>query len=61
MKNKEYMKMKIEKERKKLNQLAERYGLKHKAVLNQSMLLDTLINNYNRVKYDELHRKQPIA
>ncbi|WP_435923595.1 aspartyl-phosphate phosphatase Spo0E family protein [Paenibacillus sp. DYY-L-2] len=53
--------MKIEKERKKLNQLAERYGLKHKAVLNQSMLLDTLINNYNRVKYDELHRKQPIA
>ncbi|WP_410771209.1 aspartyl-phosphate phosphatase Spo0E family protein [Fontibacillus sp. BL9] len=53
--------MKIEKERQKLNQLAERYGLRHKAVLNQSLLLDTLINKYNKTKYDQIQRKQPIA
>ncbi|MEK5480116.1 aspartyl-phosphate phosphatase Spo0E family protein [Paenibacillus sp. FSL R5-0407] len=53
--------MKIEKERQKLNQLAEQYGLRHKAVLNQSLLLDKLINKYNKAKYAELQRKQPIA
>ncbi len=53
--------MRIEQERQKLNQLAERYGLRHKAVLNQSLLLDTLINKYNKSKYEELQRKQPIA
>lgn len=55
------MKMTIEKERQKLNQLAEQYGVRHKAVLHQSMLLDTLINKYNKIKYDDLKRKQPIA
>ncbi|GIP52679.1 aspartyl-phosphate phosphatase Spo0E family protein [Paenibacillus vini] len=53
--------MKIEKERQKLNQLAEQYGLRHKAVLHQSLLLDKLINKYNKAKYAELQRKQPIA
>ncbi|MBU5670412.1 aspartyl-phosphate phosphatase Spo0E family protein [Paenibacillus sp. MSJ-6] len=61
MNNKEHMKMSIEKERQKLNQLAEQYGVRHKAVLHQSMLLDTLINKYNKIKYDDLKRKKPIA
>ncbi|RCX18242.1 Spo0E like sporulation regulatory protein [Fontibacillus phaseoli] len=61
MNNKEYIKVRIEKERQILNQLAERYGLRHKAVLNQSLLLDTLINKYNKAKYEDLQRKQPIA
>lgn len=53
--------MRIETERQKLNQLAERYGLRHKAVLHQSLLLDTLINKYNKTKYENLQRKQPTA
>ncbi|WP_416367268.1 aspartyl-phosphate phosphatase Spo0E family protein [Paenibacillus sanfengchensis] len=53
--------MRIEQERQKLNQLADRYGLRHKAVLNQSVLLDKLINKYNKVKYEDMQRRQPTA
>lgn len=55
------MKVQIELERQKLNQLADRYGLRHKAVLNQSLLLDKLINKYNKVKYEDMKRRQPTA
>jgi len=61
MNNKERMKVQIELERQKLNQLADRYGLRHKAVLNQSLLLDKLINKYNKVKYGDMKRRQPTA
>lgn len=61
MNNKERMKVQIELERQKLNQLADRYGLRHKAVLNQSLLLDKLINKYNKVKYEDMKRRQPTA
>lgn len=61
MDNKERMKVQIELERQKLNQLADRYGLRHKAVLNQSLLLDKLINKYNKVKYEDMKRRQPTA
>lgn len=61
MNNKERMKVQIELERQKLNQLADRYGLRHKAVLNQSVLLDKLINKYNKVKYEDMKRRQPTA
>ncbi|MMZ63180.1 aspartyl-phosphate phosphatase Spo0E family protein [Paenibacillus faecis] len=61
MNNKERMIVRIEQERQKLNQLADRYGLRHKAVLNQSVLLDKLINKYNKVKYEDMKRRQPTA
>ncbi|WP_425464469.1 aspartyl-phosphate phosphatase Spo0E family protein [Paenibacillus oralis] len=53
------MKLRIEMERKELNRLAQRYGLRHKRVIHQSVLLDGLLNKYN--KFTDVRRKQPIA
>lgn len=61
MNNSEKIKILIELERQKLNQLAERYGVQHKRVLHQSVLLDGLINKYNRLIYSDIQRKKPIA
>ncbi|WP_106768748.1 aspartyl-phosphate phosphatase Spo0E family protein [Paenibacillus faecalis] len=49
----EVMRQQIEKSRQLLNQMGRRYGLRHPKVLKQSMHLDELINQYNRVKYRE--------
>lgn len=55
------LKFRIEKERKELNLLAERYGLRDTRVLKQSMLLDSLINMYNQTRYSLNKSEQPIA
>ncbi|MDU5950341.1 aspartyl-phosphate phosphatase Spo0E family protein [Paenibacillus macerans] len=55
------MKLRIEMERKELNRLAQRYGLRHKRVIHQSVLLDGLLNKYNNVNLTDVRRKQPIA
>lgn len=55
------LKVRIEKERKELNLLAERYGLRDTRVLKQSMLLDSLINMYNQTRYSLNKSEQPIA
>ncbi|WP_285890545.1 aspartyl-phosphate phosphatase Spo0E family protein [Paenibacillus macerans] len=59
MSNSERIKLRIEMERKELNRLAQRYGLRHKRVIHQSVLLDGLLNKYN--KFTDVRRKQPIA
>ncbi|MEF2966439.1 aspartyl-phosphate phosphatase Spo0E family protein [Paenibacillus sp. M1] len=61
MNNYEKIIQSIEVERKELNRLAARYGLQHKRVLQQSVLLDQLINKYNSLIYANLQRKKPIA
>lgn len=42
-----YTESRLEAERKKLNQLADRYGISDERVLKQSQVLDTYINQYN--------------
>ncbi|ODP27456.1 hypothetical protein PTI45_03166 [Paenibacillus nuruki] len=42
-----YKNSQLEFERKKLNQLADRYGISDERVLKQSQVLDTYINDYN--------------
>ncbi|MCC3379610.1 aspartyl-phosphate phosphatase Spo0E family protein [Paenibacillus farraposensis] len=49
----------LEKNRKRLYDLHAKYGLGHNYVLRQSMVLDELINQYNRIYYAKL--KKPIA
>ncbi|MED4957412.1 aspartyl-phosphate phosphatase Spo0E family protein [Paenibacillus sp. FSL R5-0527] len=61
MSNSERMKLRIEMERTELNRLAQRYGLRHKRVIHQSVLLDGLLNKYNNVNLTDVRRKQPIA
>ncbi|UQZ35164.1 Spo0E family sporulation regulatory protein-aspartic acid phosphatase [Paenibacillus sp. PK3_47] len=39
----------IERERAKLNQMEQQYGLNHASVIRQSVKLDELINTYNRL------------
>jgi hypothetical protein len=39
---------KIEESRQQLYELEQKYGLAHASVLRQSMVLDELINEYNR-------------
>ncbi|MGM1022325.1 MAG: aspartyl-phosphate phosphatase Spo0E family protein [Bacillota bacterium] len=48
-----------QKNRQWLYDLQAKYGLGHMDVLRQSMVLDELINQYNRVYYAKL--KKPIA
>lgn len=45
----EYFKRKMEDARRKLNCLEVRFGLRHASVLEQSKLLDELINEYHRL------------
>lgn len=48
MKEAECLKQRMEQARYKLNKLENQYTLGHPAVLHQSMVLDELINEYNR-------------
>nr|WP_211084549.1 aspartyl-phosphate phosphatase Spo0E family protein [Paenibacillus xylanexedens] len=53
---------KIERNRQELSRLAENHGMQDNQVLRQSMVLDELINEYNRFKYkSHLRNRQPIA
>lgn len=52
----------IERNRHELSRLAENHGMQDNKVLRQSMVLDELINEYNRFKYkSHLRNRQPIA
>lgn len=52
----------IERNRHELSRLAENHGMQDYKVLQQSMVLDELINEYNRFKYKKYFMKrQPIA
>ncbi|MGG6309451.1 Spo0E family sporulation regulatory protein-aspartic acid phosphatase [Paenibacillus macerans] len=61
MNNSEKIKLRIEIERQELNRLAQRYGLRHKRVIHQSVILDGLINKYNKIMYADIKIKKPIA
>ncbi|KQY79523.1 hypothetical protein ASD24_19480 [Paenibacillus sp. Root52] len=52
----------IEWSRQKLCRLAENQGMQDGQVLQQSMILDELINEYNRFKYNKhILNRQPIT
>ncbi|MCZ1263734.1 MULTISPECIES: aspartyl-phosphate phosphatase Spo0E family protein [Paenibacillus] len=52
----------IEQNRHELSRLAEYHGMQDYKVLQQSMVLDELINEYNRFKYNKhFMNRQPIA
>jgi hypothetical protein len=53
------LQQRLEKNRQQLYDLQAKYGLGHMYVLRQSMVLDELINQYNRMYYTKL--KKPIA
>ncbi|WP_342418038.1 aspartyl-phosphate phosphatase Spo0E family protein [Paenibacillus sp. FSL R10-2782] len=53
------LQQRLENNRQRLYDLQEKYGLSHIDVLRQSMVLDELINQYNRIYYTKL--KKPIA
>nr|WP_025684650.1 aspartyl-phosphate phosphatase Spo0E family protein [Paenibacillus maysiensis] len=59
MESEETLQQRLEKNRQWLYDLQAKYGLGHMDVLRQSMVLDELINQYNRVYYAKL--KKPIA
>ncbi|MFD1175495.1 Spo0E family sporulation regulatory protein-aspartic acid phosphatase [Paenibacillus puldeungensis] len=61
MNNSEQIRLRIELERQELNRLAQKYGLRHKRVMHQSVILDGLINKYNKVMYTGAQRRKPIA
>lgn len=61
MNNSEKIKICIEAERQKLNRLAQVYGLRSKRVIHQSVILDGLINQYNKIMYADMKLKKPIA
>ncbi|MFB5760944.1 Spo0E family sporulation regulatory protein-aspartic acid phosphatase [Paenibacillus medicaginis] len=48
MPEQENLSLKIEQSRQQLYELEQIYGLTHSSVLRQSMVLDELINEYNR-------------
>lgn len=59
------LKQRIEQARHKLNTLEQQYDLCHPAVLRQSMLLDELINEFNRSSYAvpalrPFHSSEPV-
>ncbi|MBC8079732.1 MAG: aspartyl-phosphate phosphatase Spo0E family protein [Gorillibacterium sp.] len=43
----------LEQARLKLYQLVFRYGILHRKVIRQSVVVDRLINRYNMIKYNE--------
>jgi hypothetical protein len=49
MKNDETLNQQLESARQQLHDLYSQYGFGHACVLEQSMLLDELINQYNRI------------
>ncbi|KOY17249.1 aspartyl-phosphate phosphatase Spo0E family protein [Paenibacillus xylanivorans] len=52
----------IEQNRHELSRLAQNHGMQDYKVLQQSMVLDELINEYNRFKYKKhFMKRQPIA
>ncbi|MDF9844615.1 hypothetical protein M2105_005698 [Paenibacillus sp. PastF-1] len=61
----ECMKQSIEQARYKLNKLEQQFDLLHPMVLHQSMVLDELINDYNRYCFRRamgaLRSKSPAA
>ncbi|MGM1019366.1 MAG: Spo0E family sporulation regulatory protein-aspartic acid phosphatase [Bacillota bacterium] len=59
MKKQEILRYRLEKNRQKLYDLQKEYGLDDARVLKQSMLLDELINQYNRTFYTNV--KKPTA
>ncbi|MGW8957590.1 aspartyl-phosphate phosphatase Spo0E family protein [Paenibacillus sp. NPDC055715] len=56
MKKQEVLRNRLEKNRQKLYDLQKKYGFDDACVLRQSMLLDELINQYNRTFY--VHAKK---
>ena len=60
MNNSEKIKACIEAERQKLNRLAQSYGLRSKRVIHQSVILDGLINQYNKIMYADMNLRKPI-
>ncbi|MFK4302027.1 hypothetical protein ABH892_002131 [Paenibacillus sp. RC254] len=59
MESEETLQQRLENNRQRLYDLQAKYGLSHIDVLRQSMVLDELINQYNRIYYAQL--KKPIA
>ncbi len=55
------IKDRIERDRQKLRRLAENHGMQDNKVLEQSMVLDELINEYYRFQYKHMMKRQPIA
>ncbi|MGF7048898.1 hypothetical protein J2T13_003406 [Paenibacillus sp. DS2015] len=55
------LKRDIERERQNLHELVIRYGLCDPRVLEQSVILDVYINEYNRVKKRERERNEASA
>lgn len=65
MKDSEILKQCIEQARHNLNKLENQLYLGHPAVLHQSMVLDELINEYNRRYFKtlrgSLHSNEPVS
>lgn len=59
MGNGKILQQRLEKNRQRLYDLQAKYGLGHMYVLRQSIVLDELTNQYNRIYYAKL--KKPIA
>jgi hypothetical protein len=59
MKKQEALRQRLEKAREKFYDLQKKHGFGDARVLRQSMLLDELINQYNRTFY--AHAKKPTA
>ncbi|WP_151733061.1 aspartyl-phosphate phosphatase Spo0E family protein ['Paenibacillus yunnanensis' Narsing Rao et al. 2020] len=57
MRRLECIQKRMESERMKLNLLEQRHGVLHPSVIRQSMKLDELINEYN--KLESCTRKEP--
>ncbi|GGH63566.1 aspartyl-phosphate phosphatase Spo0E family protein [Paenibacillus silvae] len=56
------IKDRIERNRQELRRLAENHGMQDNKVLEQSMVLDELINEYYRFQYKKRYMKrQPTA
>lgn len=56
MKKQEFLHYRLEKNRQKLYNLQEKYGFDNTRVLKQSMILDGLINQYNRCFYANIKK-----
>lgn len=57
----ESIETKMEKARRELCQLEQIYGIGHSCVLQQSMVLDELINHYNRTFYAQPRRQSKAS
>ncbi|ASR45332.1 aspartyl-phosphate phosphatase Spo0E family protein [Paenibacillus kribbensis] len=59
MKTYETLHQQLENARQQLYDLHNQYGIEHTSVLEQSMLLDELINQYNRIFQSSLCKTNP--